>query len=781
MYPRLLHLVFLFPLLASAAVPGHYIVEMAGDPAAEGIRSQSMQQRRTQVRAQQRLMRTRVEAAEAEILDSVDTVANAFIVRIPDEKAAQLASIPGVIRVHPVRRFKLNLDHALPMHRVPEAWQQVGMANAGAGMKIAIIDTGVDIQHPGFQDPTLPVPAGFPRANNPADLAFTNNKVIVARSYASLFQTTESDASPSDRVGHGTATAMAAAGVTNTGPLATISGVAPKAYLGSYKVFGSPGINEAATDAAILKAIDDAVSDGMDVINLSLGSIEASRLEDDIEVRALERAAALGILVVVAAGNDGPDPNTIGSPGTAPSVITVGASKNDRVFSASATVGGATPVQAVPGAGAISRTPVTGLLAPVAAIDQNGGLACLPLPIGSLQGRIALIFRGECTFEEKLNNAQRAGAIAALIYTQETQPDPITMSLGAATLPASMIGYTAGIDILQRLRQNPSLSATLTFTVGPVLAGADGLVGFSSRGPSVDLSMKPDLAAVGTNFYTAAQKLDSRGALYNANGYTLTQGTSFSSPLLAGAAAVLKAARPGLTAAQYRSLLINTAGAWSGTAQETGAGILNLSAALRGTAVAFPTSISFQAGDASPNVSRSLTISNVGRVPAVFRLEPAPGSGGPAPSLSVDSVRLNPGASAQILVNLTASSLQPGQYEGVIRVADTTAGLEMHVPYWYAVPSGTAKFITLLDVKRNGRPFQSVRDAVLFRVTDASGLALTNIEPVVTVSGDGELTSVSSRDRFVPGAFGITLRLGSRRGGNVIKIQVGDVVKEVTI
>src|SRR5262249_18865718 len=162
------------------------------------------------------------------------------------------------------------------------------------------IDTGIDLQHPGFQDLSLPIPTGFPRANNSTDLAFTNNKVIVARSYADLFPMPDTDTTPRDRVGHGTATAMAAAGATNTGPLATISGVATKAWLGSYKVFGSPGVNDSATDAAILKAIDDAVADGMDVINLSLGSLEASRLEDDLEVHALERAAALGVLVVVA-------------------------------------------------------------------------------------------------------------------------------------------------------------------------------------------------------------------------------------------------------------------------------------------------------------------------------------------------------------------------------------------------------------------------------------------------------------------------------------------------
>ena len=236
------------------------------------MRSEAARQRRLQVREAQRPVRARLEAAEAEILGSVDTVANAFLVRISDDKAAALASIPGVLRVHRVRMFKPVLDRALPLHHVPEAWQQVGIDNAGAGMKIAIIDTGIDAEHAGFQDPALPPVDGFPRANTDADLAFTNRKVIVARSYADLFAAIDPDASPRDHIGHGTATAMAAAGVSNTGPLAMISGVAPKAYLGSYKVFGSPGVNDGATDAAILKAIDDAVADGMDVISMSLGT-----------------------------------------------------------------------------------------------------------------------------------------------------------------------------------------------------------------------------------------------------------------------------------------------------------------------------------------------------------------------------------------------------------------------------------------------------------------------------------------------------------------------------
>ena len=112
---------------------------------------------------------------------------------------------------------------------------------------------------------------------------------------------------------------MAAAGVSNAGPLATISGVAPKAWLGSYKVFGSPGVNDGATESAILKALDDAVADGMDVINISLGSNLTPLPANDPEVAAIERASALGVIVVVASGNNGPDPATVCSPASAPS------------------------------------------------------------------------------------------------------------------------------------------------------------------------------------------------------------------------------------------------------------------------------------------------------------------------------------------------------------------------------------------------------------------------------------------------------------------------------
>ena len=152
----------------------------------------------------------------------VDTVANAMFVQIPDDAAAQLATLPGVKRVLPVRMMHMVLDRAVLLHKVADAWSQIGAGRAGLGVKIAIIDSGIDAGHAGFQDASLTAPDSFPRANTTSDLAYTNGKIIVARSYVGLLPSRDPDTSARDHVGHGTALAMIAAGVRNAGPLATI-------------------------------------------------------------------------------------------------------------------------------------------------------------------------------------------------------------------------------------------------------------------------------------------------------------------------------------------------------------------------------------------------------------------------------------------------------------------------------------------------------------------------------------------------------------------------------
>ena len=121
-----------------------------------------------------------------------------------------------------------------------------------------------------------------------------------------------------------------------------------------------------------------------------------------------------------------------------------------------------------------------------------------------------------------------------------------------------MVSYSDGIAIKQSLPG--AASATLDFSLHPTYTSPDGLTDFSAMGPNPDGAIKPDLVAVGANMYTAAQKLDPDGDLYDPSGYGVFDGTSFSTPLVSGAVALVKAARPGLTAAQYRSLVINNAG-----------------------------------------------------------------------------------------------------------------------------------------------------------------------------------------------------------------------------
>ncbi len=783
----------LYPILFTLAVgaaplPGRYIVELNTEPVAEHVakikgrpsmRSAAASDHRSRVRGEQQKLRPQFEAQQGQVLGSVDTVANAMFVQISDEKAAQLASLPGVKRVLPVRIMHMALDRAVLLHKAPDAWNQVGLDRAGLGMKIAIIDSGIDSTHAGFQDASMSAPDTFPRSGAASDLAYTNGKIIVARSYVSLLPNRDPDPSARDHVGHGTALAMVAAGVRNAGPLATIAGVAPKAWLGNYKVFGTPGFNDSASDDAILKAIDDAVADGMDVINLSLGDDLAPRLSDDVEAQAIERATQAGVIVVVAAGNNGPGLNTISSPATAPSAIAVGATTNDRSFAATVDVPGLSPLVALPGDGPLPATPITAPFVDVSSIDSSG-LACGALPENSLAGAVALILRGTCTFQIKMNNAQHAGAVGAIVYAAQSAPSAIPMALGGATLPAEMVSYDDGLAIKQSLASTPALAGTMQFNLNAVSIAANRLTDFSAAGPSVDLSIKPEVTAVGGDIYVATQKLDINGEMYDPSGYILVDGTSFSTPLVAGAAALIKSARPGLTVNQYRSLLINTGaavvqtgdGATSGV-QRSGGGLLDVSAALNSTVAAYPALLSL-------GNSRTLTLSNLGGNADTFTITAAPRSGSAVPTMA-SSVQVAAGGSVDVPLTWNTANLASGTYEGFLTVSSSSTGTKVNVPYWYDASSGEPANITILDAVSSGRRSSVQRQAVLLRTTDVSGQSLLLQPEVTVVSGGGSVRAVTSLDNQVPGMFSVDVVLGPAAGTNVFRIQSGSVTTDITI
>lgn len=764
------------PLFASS-LPNRYIVQLSNPPVARHP------ERRAALRAEQAQARASIEQAGGRVRRTFETLINALAVEIPDAQAAQLSGLPGVKAVYPERLFHLYLDHALPLIHAPDAWTLVGLGNAGAGIRIGMIDSGIEITHPGFNDAGFTAPDGFPIAGDMGDLAYTNNKVIVARSYASLFAAQDPDTSVRDHVGHGTATAMAAGGVSNTGMLATISGVAPQAYIGVYKIFGTPGINDGATESAILAALEDAVNDGMNIVNMSFGSDEPQLPASDSEVQAVEAASALGVMVVVAAGNNGPDPGTVGTPADAPHAVTVGASSNDRVFGGTVQIAGGNIVSSVPGVGVNSFSPLSGPMVDVATIDPSGQ-ACNPLN-GSLSGAIVLIQRGTCYFETKLDNAQAAGAIAAIIYDNNPTEAPIVMGVGAATLPAAMISNSDGLALQQQISGAPM--TTVQF-YAPSYVNPQNLASFSAAGPTLDYSIKPDLVAVGDNFYTAAETLDSAGELYNPTGYAISQGTSFSAPLVTGAAAVLEAARPGLTVDQYRSLLIDSADvayAAPGSpaqVQQAGGGFLNVLSALTATAAVSPVSLSFGASAGSVNATTQITVTNVGAASDVFQFSAAARDvGAPVPQFSTTNAQLDPGTSVTLPVAFSASALPPGQYQGFVQVQGSAASVATRIPYWFAVPADTPAYVTVLSDSTSGSAGAVLNGAVIFRVTDAAGIPNQAQLQASVVSGGGRVMGIGALGAQFPGDYGLSVRLGTQPGPNVFQIQAGGASVSVTI
>jgi subtilisin family serine protease len=286
--------------------------------------------------------RLATQVPDARVYWHYDVALNGVSVLLPASQLSRLSAMPGATVWPTVAYHSLGAPTAVaaqsgPDNRPPQLigataiWDQGGpLANAGQGLKIGIIDDGVDQAHPYFDPTGFSYPQGFPLGNT----NFTTPKVIVARAFPSpsthwKYANTPFDPENSD---HATHVAGIAAGDYNTAtPItnnAQVSGIAPMAYLGNYKaltvptaVFGLDG-----NSPEIAKAVDQAVADGMNVINLSIGEPEVAP-ERDIVVEALENAAASGVVPVVAAGNDfeGAGLGSIGSPANTPDAITVAA------------------------------------------------------------------------------------------------------------------------------------------------------------------------------------------------------------------------------------------------------------------------------------------------------------------------------------------------------------------------------------------------------------------------------------------------------------------------
>ena len=617
---------------------------------------------------------------KAKITGNFDISLNAVAVELNGAPLAGIAASPLVKQAQYEGLYrKVNTVPDLDLIRAPQAWATGGgPANAGAGIKVAIIDSGIDATHPCFSDD------GYAPQTQLGDKKFTNDKVIVAK----VFNNKTSQHYTAEAIDdHGTHVAGTVA--CNFGTIANVdgapipepvSGVAPKALLGNYNVF--PANLEEARSEDILNALDAAYEDGFDIANMSLGGDAHGR--QDLLTIAVDNLDQANMVVAVASGNTGPNYLSVESPGSAARALTAGASSVGQHMFTLVTVGGTTYQTEK---GEFGDVPAGGLTAPLAVLldpaSEFGGLsaACAAFPAGSLAGKIALISRGICDFTVKVQNVQDAGGVAVLAVDR-AEGGPIVMGQNDNPVQPTIPGYMAALSAREALMAANGQSTTIPALASYVFAaeGNDIIGDFTSAGPTdVDFRVKPDLVAPGVNV------LSSLAASFCATPpcFGMKNGTSMATPHLAGSAAVVLGQHPGWSAAEVRSAIVNTAKRdivreLDGETLLTdvnivGAGRLDLKNAVDATVALDPVSVSFGAVPSGSGQSRSVsvTLSNIGSGPRSLALSVSGGDGSVAYSVSPASASLGAGESKVVVVTMTAGKAAPaGGHQAFLEVND---------------------------------------------------------------------------------------------------------------
>ena len=416
-----------------------------------------------------------------------------------------------------------------------------------------------------------------------------NNKLIGARVFQEGFLASgDIDPgefnSPADADGHGTHVASIAAGnelktteVFNQ-KAGAIRGIAPRARVAVYKAcfLRNEATRATCSLADLVKAIDQAVRDGVDVINYSIGSLDFSLIDpDDL---ALLRAADAGILSAVSAGNDGaPEPGSIGtieSPGATPWVITVGAtSRPGNRIAAGVTVNNPPAVAGIYESREAAFTPslqnrgaLNGQLILVddddtstEDADTGGSIndGCTAAAnAGELNNRIAFIQRGNCRFDTKIENAANAGARAAVVFSNDQDILVMQGDDSKGSIPAVMIGQADGELLRDKLNEGRIVGITLDATTTLSFATTDNtLTNFSARGPDPDF-LKPDVVAPGKTLLGGHTPDVANG--FQGEQFQYLTGTSQAAPQIAGLAALIKEARPEWSPAEIKSAIMTT-------------------------------------------------------------------------------------------------------------------------------------------------------------------------------------------------------------------------------
>ncbi|MFL5964396.1 MAG: S8 family peptidase [Gaiellaceae bacterium] len=385
-------------------------------------------------------------------------VANGFAVVVPSGAVGELARIPGVDAVWPNVRYHSSSTLGGPEQIGADKLWGPTFATAGNGMKIAIIDDGLDATNPYFNPSGFQYPVGFPKGQT----RYTTPKVIVQRTFAPPSPTWKYANTPFDPAESFHATHVAGIAAGNHGTAAggrQISGVAPNAYLGNYKALTipTPSFGLDGNSAELAAAVEAAVADGMNVINMSLGEPEVDPSRD-LVVTALEGAAAAGVVPVVAAGNDFSDfgYGSVSSPGNAPSAITVAAADSRNAIAGFSSAG-PTPMSlqmkpdvSAPGVSILSSLP--------ASEGTFGELTGTSMAAPHVAGAVALLKQRHPTW-----------TVAQLKSALEQTGDPVHSASGAEALATREGG---GMIDLPRADAPLIFAEPTGLTFGPLAPGA---------------------------------------------------------------------------------------------------------------------------------------------------------------------------------------------------------------------------------------------------------------------------------------------------------------------
>jgi minor extracellular serine protease Vpr len=686
------HVIATLRLPALAAVRG-YTFSFAGPAQRLDLRSPPSRTYLARVEQAQRLAIAQLHRAipAARVQHRYRVLLDGLAISVP---AAQL---PTLRRLGFVRRLYPSLQYTLRLNRSPGVIGATAFSAAtglrGEGIKIGVVDDGIESAHRFFNPTGFQYPAGFPKGGT----KWTTPKVIVARAYPGPGSGRAGRLPVDPRESfHATHVAGIAAGDAGTDAPAGrdhpitpgLSGVAPRAWLGNYRVFNAPTpIGNVANTPEIIKAFEDAVTDGMDVINFSGGGPQVDPINDAM-YETVANVVAAGVVPVISAGNDRGDfgAGTAGSPGTAPEAIAVAAVSNSQVFSPTLMVsaaGAPASVQRIPFLPAAGvRTPREWLtsdkpLVDVGTlIDRQGkavdrklcGTAAdpsgptTPLSGRPLAGAIALVSRGDCTFVSKAGRAQAAGAIGiVLVDNRSGEANPIPIPL---QIPAGMIADADGAALRGYLgATGGGTTIRITRDWERIETGRSGVVtSFSSAGPTAfEHSLKPDVAAPGGAILSST--------LQNAGGpFAVFDGTSMAAPHVSGAAALLLQRHPGWSAHQIKSALVSTAGpAWADTARTTeasvllqGGGLVSIPAADDPRIFSDPASLSF--GDLKPAAGAVrapllLSVQDAGGGAGTWTVQVQPQSASTGASLDLPPIiTVPPGASTEVSVAARASA-----------------------------------------------------------------------------------------------------------------------------